>query len=398
MGKIRKRGKKWQIDYFDPNGKRVRQSFEKKKDAETELAKRISLIAENPKRYLEIANSNTITFEELTKEYIENFQHQRAFRKSKRYVVDLLKKDFSGRILGKISYFDLESYRNRLQNTRTEKGVLRKNSSVNRIMACLRHMLSKAVEWDMLDRNPFDKGRSLQLKENNQRLRFLTEDEIDTLLAECPAPTPSKRDPKVIYDPQGIHLKDFITVAINTGMRKGEILSLKWAQVRNGFIYLEETKTDEARQIPINEDLSMCFRDMRKKQQLTSEYLFPDGDGGHLQDIKRSFKAALDRAGIENFRPHDLRHTFASHYLMRGGSIKGLKEILGHKDIKMTMRYSHLSREFAREEIQIMNGLTSGQNRKAAPKETASKTAHRASLSQNCHTLQSCDKPTELSC
>ena len=57
-------------------------------------------------------------------------------------------------------------------------------------------------------------------------------------------------------------------------------------------------------------------------------------------------------------RPHDLRHTFASHYLMRGGSLKGLKEILGHKEIKMTMRYAHLSREFVKEEIQILNGLT----------------------------------------
>jgi hypothetical protein len=68
------------------------------------------------------------------------------------------------------------------------------------------------------------------------------------------------------------------------------------------------------------------------------------------------FQAA--RAGINDFRPHDLRHTFVSHYLMRGGSLKGLKEILDHKEIKMTMRYAHLSREFVKEGIQILNGLT----------------------------------------
>ena len=175
---------------------------------------------------------------------------------------------------------------------------------------------------------------------------------------------------------------------INTGMRKGEILSLKWGQVRNGFIYLDKTKTDEARQIPINDDLDECFRGIRKRQQLTSQYVFSDGNGGYIQDIKTAFKSALDRAGIIDFRPHDLRHTFASHYLMRGGSLKALKEILGHADIKMTMRYAHLSKEFAREEIQLMNGLTS-QNKKASESSNASHD------SQLCHkTVTSSDPVT----
>ena len=87
--------------------------------------------------------------------------------------------------------------------------------------------------------------------------------------------------------------------------------------------------------------------------------MFPDDYGGHIRDIKTAFKSALERAGIVDFRPHDLRHTFASHYIMRGGSLKALQEILGQKDIKMTMRYAHLSNDFAKEEIQVMNGLTS---------------------------------------
>ena len=91
-------------------------------------------------------------------------------------------------------------------------------------------------------------------------------------------------------------------------------------------------------------------------------YVFSDERGGFIGDIKTAFKSALSRAGITDFRPHDLRHTFASHYLMRGGSLKGLKEVLGHKDIKMTMRYAHLSKEFAKEEIQILNGLTTSIN------------------------------------
>ncbi|MBN1829831.1 MAG: site-specific integrase [Deltaproteobacteria bacterium] len=372
MATIRKRGASYQIDYFDPNGMRVRQSFRKRKDAEAELAKRVSLIAENPKRYLEIAKSTTTTFDELVRKYKENFKQQRSFEKSKVFNIALLENEFKSCILGNISYYSLEAFRNTLKNTPTKHGTIRKDASVNRVMACLRHMFSKAVEWEMIERNPFEKGRSLQIKENNQRLRYLSEDEINRLLESCPVPAKriNCRNVEVIQTPQAVYLKDFIIIALNTGMRKGEILSLKWSQIRNGFIYLNKTKTDEARQIPVNSDLELCFKAMRKRREIRSDYLFPDEchiensrdqqkrEDRYIQDIKTSFNGALRRAGISDFRPHDLRHTFASHYIMRGGSLKALKEILGHKDIKMTMRYSHLSKEFAREEIQILNGLT----------------------------------------
>jgi integrase len=85
-------------------------------------------------------------------------------------------------------------------------------------MSCLHYIWTKAVEWELLDKSPFDKGKSLMLKENNQRLRFLDEEEIDSLLDACPD-----------------YLRRLVMCAILTGMRRGEILSLKWDQVRNGF-------------------------------------------------------------------------------------------------------------------------------------------------------------------
>ncbi|MGZ3595379.1 MAG: site-specific integrase [Syntrophales bacterium] len=199
--------------------------------------------------------------------------------------------------------------------------------------------------------------------------RIPVEDEISKLLIYCP-PTRKSKNGKIIQGQQALHVRDFIVIALNTGMRKDEILSLRWSQIRNGFIYLEKTKTDVARQIPVNEDLEDCLKGIRKRLELTSDYIFPDGNGSHIHDIKTAFQSVLKGTGTTNFRPHDLRHTFASHYIMRGGSLKALKDILGHKDIKMTMRHSHLSKEFAREEIQILNGLTSAKNRKVAPSET----------------------------
>lgn len=256
-------------------------------------------------------------------------------------------------------------------------GKIRTDATVNRTMACLRHMMAKAVSWDLLDRNPFDMGESLQLKENNQRLRYLIEEEIERLLAECPTkPAPGKKG-RFVQGPQAIYLKDFVIIAINTGMRKGEILSLKWDQIRGEFVYLKQTRTDEARQIPINDDLGYCFKSIRKRQPVGTKYIFCD-QNGHIKDIKTAFSDALKRAGIQDFRPHDLRHTFASHYMMRGGSLAALQKILGHADIKMTRRYAHLSKEFAKEETKLLNGLTSGKKKEDGHKMVTSSLSEKA--------------------
>jgi integrase len=207
-------------------------------------------------------------------------------------------------------------------------------------MSCLHHIFTKAVEWEMIEQSPFDKGKSLILKENNKRLRFLSEDEIQILLDGCPE-----------------YLRRIVFCAINTGMRRGEILSLKWSQVRSGFIYLRKTKTNESRQIPINDDLDLLFKSIRKDQHLRSDYVFTY-QGKPVTEIKRSFQTALKKSGIQDFRFHDLRHTFASLVLMRGGSLKDVQELLGHKTMTMTLRYSHLTQEHKRKAVNLLNGLT----------------------------------------
>ena len=126
-------------------------------------------------------------------------------------------------LLSKIRYVDLETYRNLLRRKPTKFGHIRKDATVNREMSCLHHLLSKAFEWEMVEQRPFERGKSLTLKENNERVRFLNDDEIQRLL-ENSVP----------------HLRDIIICAINTGMRKGEILGLKWSQIKGGFIYLQK--------------------------------------------------------------------------------------------------------------------------------------------------------------
>jgi len=209
-------------------------------------------------------------------------------------------------------------------------------------MATLRHVFSKAVEWDMIERNPYEQGKSLLLKVSNQRIRYLTEEEIERLLEEC---KPKK------------HLFRVVNCAINTGMRRGEILSLKWGQIRNGFIYLAKTKTKNPREIPINDDLAQMFKEIRKEQGLSSRDVFLY-NSRVVQKVHKGFRAALERAKIEDFKFHDLRHTFASHVIMRGGSLKDVQELLGHKTMTMTLRYAHLSQQHKKIAVNLLNGLT----------------------------------------
>ena len=126
-------------------------------------------------------------------------------------------------------------------------------------------------------------------------------------------------------------------------MRKGEILSLKWVDVdlRNRVISILNSKNNEKREIPVNEDLFQAL--LRVRKNLESPYVFCNEDGVPYKDVKTGFKGALKRAKISNFRFHDLRHTFASRLAMKGVDIKTVQELLGHKDVRMTLRYSHLS-------------------------------------------------------
>lgn len=356
MAKIRKRGKTYQIDYFDPNGKRIRKSFKKRKDAEAELGKRVSLIAEG--RYLDVKKDYKTTLKELLEKYEENFKNQNSFKTAKRFFVKNFREYFGDEtLLANIRYVDIETYRNKLRERLTQHYKIRTDASVNREMSCLRHIFKKAVEWEMMSETPFEKGKSLMLKENNKRMRFLTDDEIDSLLSECSP-----------------YLHNIVVCALNTGMRRSEILTLKWKQLKNGFIYLRETKTSEPRQIPINDTLEEMFGRVKseqnptgdnvfdlkgkplKDQDLSSEYVFIHNGKG-VDSVKTAFNAAVENAGIQDFRLNDCRHTFASQVLLRGGALKDIQELLGHKTMTMTLRYAHLTQEHKRKAVNLLNTL-----------------------------------------
>jgi integrase len=346
-----KRGKvSYQAFWYKPvdnpgdKPKLVGQCFATERDARDHLAK--VRVSKKEKRYhdvFDVKKETKTTFNQLIDLYVDNFRTQKSYP-TKVFVLRELQEAFGARLLSQITYLDLEIYRNRRRSTPLRCGKPRSDGSVNYEMAVFTHILAKAVEWGLLESNPFKKGKRLMFKLDNQRKRFLNEAEMEGLLRECPR-----------------HLKPIVHTALLTGMRREEVLSLRWEQIRDGFIYLDGamTKSGKGRQIPIYEGLTEVFREVRRENHLRSEYVFCDAQGRRFQDVKSSFQGACRRAGIRDFTFHDLRHTFASHLVMQGGGLAAVQKLLGHADITMTMRYSHLSPGHLQETVALLGNLPS---------------------------------------
>jgi site-specific recombinase XerD len=201
-------------------------------------------------------------------------------------------------------------------------------ASVNREIAFLKRAYNVAIADGLLETNPV---RQVQfLKENNTRVRYLTDVEEVRLRAEMN----ETRWP-------------IVALALNTGLRRGELFSLRWDEIdfTTNVLTIPRTKAGRTRHVPMNANVRSILGTLESRGR--SPYVLPSAKGSTPLDahnfVRRVFRPALKRAGIEAFRWHDLRHTFASRLVMRGVDLRSVQELLGHTDIKMTLRYSHLS-------------------------------------------------------
>jgi len=324
-----KKGKNWYIDYYY-NGRRIREKVgPSKKQAKDVLNKRKTQIAE--KKFLDVKRNENISFSEFSNYFLENYSkvNKRSWKRDQ-LSIKHLKKFFGNKKLYEITPQDIENYKKK----RLEDGV--KHSTINRELACLKTMFNKAVEWEKLNTQP---PKIKLYKVNNQRIRYLTSDEEKKLL-------------ELFSEP----LKSIILIALNTGMRRGEIINLKWVDVyiKEGKIIIQESKSKEKRIIPMNEIVKTVFINLLSTGG--KEYVFENKEGKQygVDYITHCFNKVVKKAGIKDFRFHDLRHTFASKLVMRGVNLKVVQELLGHKDYKMTLRYSHLSPEVKTQAVKIL--------------------------------------------
>ncbi|NIP37621.1 MAG: site-specific integrase [Candidatus Dadabacteria bacterium] len=175
-----------------------------------------------------------------------------------------------------------------------------------------------------------------KFKENNVNMRILSNDEFQKL-----------------YNCSTDSLKAFLLIAVNTGMRPNEIFKLKWKHVdlKQRYINITDSKNGDSRIIPINDVLYDCLNGLKK----ANEHVLTHIDGNPVKSNKVAFSSALSKSGIEHCRVYDLRHTFASNLVMSGVDIVTVKELMGHKDINMTMRYSHPTPEHKKHAVNRLN-------------------------------------------
>jgi len=325
---VYQRGSNWYID-FTFHGQRIREMIgPSRKGADKVIAKRKAEIAEN--KFLDVRKEPDPTkFYDFAKEYL---QWSKTNKKPSSYNRELsrmraLYHGFETKDIQAIITLDIERYKSK----RKEEV---KPASVNREIALLKHMFTKAIEWGKLTENPAKKVKLL--KGEVKRVRFLIPEEIGRLLSNC-----------------ADHLKPIVTVALHTGMRKGELLGLQWPQIdfEQGIITLTDTKNDERRDIPMNETVKATLKGIER----IGANVFCNGDGETFANVRRSFETAVRKSGIEDFRFHDLRHTFASNLVMEGIDIMTVKELMGHKDLTMTLRYSHLAPNHKTRAVNILD-------------------------------------------
>ncbi|MBL4871861.1 MAG: site-specific integrase [Rhodobacteraceae bacterium] len=215
------------------------------------------------------------------------------------------------------------------QKTRYGKPV--SNATVNRYHAALGHALKVAeMQYGWIERNPMRKVP--KLKEPQGRVRYLEEEELSRLMNAC-----SKSTNKFLFI--------IVLIAVTTGMRKSEILNLKWSDVNldRGIAVIEEPKNGQRRSAPLLPQIAEKLHAVKEEISQKSVYLFPGRSNLNPIDIKSSWYRAIAEAQVEDFRFHDLRHTAASYLAMDGASVPQLAAVLGHRSHQMAARYAHLS-------------------------------------------------------
>jgi len=224
------------------------------------------------------------------------------------------------------------------------------NATVNRYLAILSHAFTIAVrEWQWCEDTPVHKVS--KPREPRGRIRFLSNQERHRLLEECQ----KSRNP---------YLPTIVILAISTGARRGELLSLRWPDVdlKRAVLTFRETKNGETRTVPLTGYALAVLTQHAKIRRLNTTLVFPRQDKSDKpMSIREAFENAVKRAGIVDFHFHDLRHSAASYLAMNGASLMEIAEVLGHKTLSMVKRYAHLSEAHTRSVVERMNRAVFGE-------------------------------------
>lgn len=317
---IFRRHRKYYISYYF-RGRRQREMVGPSKGAAKQaLSIRLAEIAQG--KFKIMPKRGAMTFDGLADKYRELISVHKRGHHVEKYILKTLAAFF-----GDLRVFDLSA--EDAERFKATRSISVKPATVNRELTVAKHMLTKAVEWKLIPDNPFRTVRPLSVPKCAERV--LDSAEETKVLAACERV-------------RSRFLKLGILLALHTGMRRGELLSLEWSRVdlqRRTIRIINAKSSAGDRLIPMNATVHALLSDLVKKA--TSPLVFPSNrrPGEKLLDLKKGFKKAVQSSGIAHFRWHDMRHTFATRLVRAGVDIVSVQHLLGHSKITMTARYAH---------------------------------------------------------
>ena len=329
-----KRGKVWWMS-VNVHGKQLRRSTEtsERKLAEAIYSKVHVQLIEG--KYFEPQEEDPYTCADLLDRYEREHIPKKASHRALKGYLKHLRPFFGRNRLVEMTPKEIVRYKAK----RYHDGV--KPATINRELALMKHAFNLAIkEWEWAKHNPV--SRVTFEREDNQRDRWLTQEEETRLLKACP-----------------LWLREVVVFALHTGMRMGEILSLTWDMVDlfRRTVTILRSKNGDRRTLPLNDRVFALLKEKVKGQAAPSELLFPNQKGtqrdGH--DLRRAFRKALTSAKIQDFHFHDLRHTFATRLVQAGIDLYKVQRLLGHRSSVMTQRYAHHSSESLREGVRVLD-------------------------------------------
>lgn len=330
----------WWASFTDKSGRRTRRSTGTKDYREAKaLESKWRLEIHRQEKWGE---QPEWVFDQLMLDYLKATQERKRSAARDRDIAKHLTRIFRGRVLNSLGAADIRHY---AEKRRSEKA---KNSTIHRELSLLSAAINYARrEWEWEIPNPVT-GRKPGQGEG--RVRWITTEEATNLISEALSGSAAE------------HLPDFVRLGVSTGCRSQEMLGLEWSRVdkKNRLIYLEEedSKNGKRASVPLNKaafEVILNRERFRDKHCPSSPWVFANKKGQRIQSIKRSFATACKRAGIRDFRPHDLRHTCAAWLVQAGVDLSRVRDLLRHKSIQMTERYAHLAPHNVREAVEVLD-------------------------------------------
>jgi len=347
---IRKRGRKWYVDFMY-QGVRVREAVGKDKKLALKVAnKRLNQLIEG--KFFDNLNKQVkTTLKEYSQIYLNEYsklRNRQSTHKRNIASVKALNKRLGNYQLIQIDLNKVEWYaQQRIKDeSSTRPGKKVTGTCANREVYCLSKIYKQAIKQKLVYKNPV---KGYEPFRENKRNEYLSIEEVHKFIETA-------RD----------YIKRFVIIAVTTGLRTSNILNLRWEQINLNTntisISGSEIKNGEDLTLPIMPLLLNELQKIPKEKQ--KGYVICRENGQPYKDIRGSFKADLLKAGItRNIRKHDLRHTFGSQSAMAGINAFTLKELMGHKTLETTQRYTHLSivhkkMEIEKLEIRLNNNET----------------------------------------